>query len=242
MLYLTLNWIKWFLSSFPLSLVSDSILVLQITGFYKGLQVSRCKVWNIIDRTTVVKLERYHLKHHIRGAKDRSIYHQKIKIKHLANAASGHPLQSNQPDDYKPKSPLNSVINALDAFYRFSRPHTVIGTVKFMFNDNYDIDSLELRVIGWSPRFHLYLSTNPTYTGSSCFCVFGFYRERTKLKANLTFFSTGIEYCVSCSPCSWKGVRYFSTILHRSFGGNTPSIFDHLKSFVLHWINAICKH
>lgn len=184
MLYLTLNWIKWFLSSFPLSLVSDSILVLQITGFYKGLQVSRCKVWNIIDRTTVVKLERYHLKHHIRGAKDRSIYHQKIKIKHLANAASGHPLQSNQPDDYKPKSPLNSVINALDAFYRFSRPHTVIGTVKFLFND---IDSLELRVIGWSPRFHLYLSTNPTYTGSSCFCVFGFYRERTKLKLTLLF-------------------------------------------------------
>lgn len=187
MLYLTLNWIKWFLSSLPLSLVSDSILVLQITGFYKGLQVSRCKVWNIIDRTTVVKLERYHLKHHIRGAKDRSIYHQKIKIKHLANAASGHPLQSNQPDDYKPKSPLNSVINALDAFYRFSRPHTVIGTVKFMFNDNYDIDSLELRVIGWSPRFHLYLFTNPTYTGSSCFCVFGFYRERTKLKLTLLF-------------------------------------------------------
>lgn len=184
MLYLTLNWIKWFLSSFPLSLVSDSILVLQITGFYKGLQVSRCKVWNIIDRTTVVKLERYHLKHHIRGAKDRSIYHQKIKIKHLANAASGHPLQSNQPDDYKPKSPLNSVINALDAFYRFSRPHTVIGTVKFLFND---IDSLELRVIGWSPRFHLYLFTNPTYTGSSCFCVFGFYRERTKLKLTLLF-------------------------------------------------------
>lgn len=184
MLYLTLNWIKWFLSSLPLSLVSDSILVLQITGFYKGLQVSRCKVWNIIDRTSVVKLERHHLKHHIRGAKDRSIYHQKIKIKHLANAASGHPLQSNQPDDYKPKSPLNSVINALDAFYRFSRPHTVIGTVKFLFND---IDSLELRVIGWSPRFHLYLSTNPTYTGSSCFCVFGFYRERTKLKLTLLF-------------------------------------------------------
>ncbi|KAH9805872.1 homogentisate phytyltransferase 1 [Citrus sinensis] len=116
-------------------------------SFYKGLQVSRCKVWNIIDRTSVVKLERHHLKHHIRGAKDRSIYHQKIKIKHLANAASGHPLQSNQPDDYKPKSPLNSVINALDAFYRFSRPHTVIGTVKFMFNDNYDIDSLELRAL-----------------------------------------------------------------------------------------------
>lgn len=184
MLYLTLNWIKWFLSSLPLSLVSDSILVLQITGFYKGLQVSRCKVWNIIDRSSVVKLERHHLKHHIRGAKDRSIYHQKIKIKHLANAASGHPLQSNQPDDYKPKSPLNSVINALDAFYRFSRPHTVIGTVKFLFND---IDSLELRVIGWSPRFHLYLSTNPTYTGSSCFCVFGFYRERTKLKLTLLF-------------------------------------------------------
>jgi len=32
---------------------------------------------------------------------------------------------------FDPKSVLDSVKNSLDAFYRFSRPHTVIGTVKF---------------------------------------------------------------------------------------------------------------
>ncbi|PON92366.1 Prenyltransferase [Trema orientale] len=44
----------------------------------------------------------------------------------LANA-TGQPLES-EPGAYTPKSVRNPIIDALDAFYRFSRPHTVIGT------------------------------------------------------------------------------------------------------------------
>ncbi|PPS07772.1 hypothetical protein GOBAR_AA12876 [Gossypium barbadense] len=51
---------------------------------------------------------------------------QKSNTKFLVNATSGHPLES-EPKAY-PNTPWNSAKNALDAFYRFSRPHTVIGT------------------------------------------------------------------------------------------------------------------
>ncbi|XP_042060507.1 homogentisate phytyltransferase 1, chloroplastic-like isoform X2 [Salvia splendens] len=43
--------------------------------------------------------------------------------KYVANSSSGHSLES-EPS----KSPLGPVQQAFDAFYRFSRPHTVIGT------------------------------------------------------------------------------------------------------------------
>ncbi|XP_047952347.1 homogentisate phytyltransferase 1, chloroplastic-like isoform X2 [Salvia hispanica] len=43
--------------------------------------------------------------------------------KYVVNSASGHPLES-EPS----KNPLDQVKQAFDAFYRFSRPHTVIGT------------------------------------------------------------------------------------------------------------------
>lgn len=49
---------------------------------------------------------------------------------YLVRAASGQPLES-KPGAYNPKSIGDSVKSALDAFYRFSRPHTVVGTVKF---------------------------------------------------------------------------------------------------------------
>ncbi|XP_062093920.1 homogentisate phytyltransferase 1, chloroplastic-like [Humulus lupulus] len=44
----------------------------------------------------------------------------------LVNAADGQPLES------EPKNVLNSVKDSLDAFYRFSRPHAVIGTYCFL--------------------------------------------------------------------------------------------------------------
>ncbi|KAG6421249.1 hypothetical protein SASPL_117799 [Salvia splendens] len=46
--------------------------------------------------------------------------------KYVVNSSSGHSLES-EPS----KSPLGPVQQAFDAFYRFSRPHTVIGTVRF---------------------------------------------------------------------------------------------------------------
>lgn len=61
------------------------------------------------------------------GGSDGSIIptDRKLKERFLVHASSEHPLES-QPS----KSPWNSVHDAVDAFYRFSRPHTVIGTVR----------------------------------------------------------------------------------------------------------------
>ncbi|KAL0316636.1 UNVERIFIED_CONTAM: Homogentisate phytyltransferase 1, chloroplastic, partial [Sesamum radiatum] len=44
-------------------------------------------------------------------------------LKYIVSSASGHSLESEPP-----KTPWRSVQQAVDAFYRFSRPHTVIGT------------------------------------------------------------------------------------------------------------------
>lgn len=49
------------------------------------------------------------------------------------NAASGQPLESG-PGEFNSGRIGDSVKNAVDAFYRFSRPHTVIGTVKCLFS------------------------------------------------------------------------------------------------------------
>lgn len=50
----------------------------------------------------------------------------------LANSASEYPIESDPGTGaFTPKSPRKSVQDVLDAFYRFSRPHTVIGTVRF---------------------------------------------------------------------------------------------------------------
>ncbi|CAN0911138.1 Homogentisate phytyltransferase 1, chloroplastic, partial [Linum grandiflorum] len=57
---------------------------------------------------------------------------QRSRTKLVVNATSGQPLES-EPGGYGSKSTLDSLKKSLDAFYRFSRPHTVIGTVKFPF-------------------------------------------------------------------------------------------------------------
>ncbi|CAN0911145.1 Homogentisate phytyltransferase 1, chloroplastic, partial [Linum grandiflorum] len=54
-------------------------------------------------------------------------HHQVRAIKLVVNATSGQPLES-EPGGYGSKSTLDSLKKSLDAFYRFSRPHTVIGT------------------------------------------------------------------------------------------------------------------
>ncbi|TXG61078.1 hypothetical protein EZV62_012441 [Acer yangbiense] len=98
-------------------------------GTYVGVQFLRCKAWNILERCSVVRSQWHHMKHHDRSVEERSIFHKKNNKKFLANAAAGHPLES-EPESgaYKRKSTSNPITNAFDAFYRFSRPHTVIGT------------------------------------------------------------------------------------------------------------------
>ncbi|KAJ0089475.1 hypothetical protein Patl1_14233 [Pistacia atlantica] len=85
------------------------------------VRVSRAKSWNILEKSRV------------RAIEPRSTFHQRNNPKFLANSASGNPLDC-EPEAYKPKSISDMVTKAIDAFYRFSRPHTIIGTVKFTFD------------------------------------------------------------------------------------------------------------
>ncbi|KAE8676620.1 putative homogentisate phytyltransferase 1 [Hibiscus syriacus] len=95
-------------------------------GFSRRVQVSTCNSHNIIENFYTKRFQQHAVKHHARGIQETSTASQKSSTKFLAKATSGHPLESD-PGAY-PNTPWNSVKNALDAFYRFSRPHTVIGT------------------------------------------------------------------------------------------------------------------
>uniref|UniRef100_A0A0V0I7L5 Putative homogentisate phytyltransferase 1, chloroplastic-like n=1 Tax=Solanum chacoense TaxID=4108 RepID=A0A0V0I7L5_SOLCH len=72
-----------------------------------------------------MKLQRQYITQEHVGGSDLSTIaaDKKLKGRFLVHASSEHPLES-QPS----KSPWDSVHDAVDAFYRFSRPHTIIGT------------------------------------------------------------------------------------------------------------------
>lgn len=57
----------------------------------------------------------------------KSVLYWRCNTKYLVNAASESPLES-ETAAYRPKSLWESLQDALNAFYKFSRPHTVIGT------------------------------------------------------------------------------------------------------------------
>ncbi|XP_021276781.1 homogentisate phytyltransferase 1, chloroplastic isoform X2 [Herrania umbratica] len=91
-----------------------------------GVQVPACSSDNAVGKFYTLKFRRHVIKHYGRGIQDTPTAFQKSNTKFLPNATSDHPLES-EPAAY-PKNTWNSVKNALDAFYRFSRPHTIIGT------------------------------------------------------------------------------------------------------------------
>lgn len=99
-------------------------------GSYVAGKLSGGGAWNILNMHLDVRPQQHLLRHHIGRFGERTTFNKRIAKKCLVNAASGHPLESG-PGASKPKSIGDSFKNALDAFYRFSRPHTVIGTVKF---------------------------------------------------------------------------------------------------------------
>ena len=68
--------------------------------------------------------------HHVGAGHERHAFHQSQNKKFVASATSEQPLESD-PGAYHDNNPWKSVPDAFDAFYRFSRPHTVIGTVRF---------------------------------------------------------------------------------------------------------------
>ncbi|XP_062095069.1 homogentisate phytyltransferase 1, chloroplastic [Humulus lupulus] len=91
------------------------------SGSYAAYNVSRFRAWNVREKHCCTGLQPSSLKHCTKGI-ETSISYQRPNKRFLVNAADGRPLES------EPKNVLNSVKDSLDAFYRFSRPHTVIGT------------------------------------------------------------------------------------------------------------------
>ncbi|XP_010688453.2 probable homogentisate phytyltransferase 1, chloroplastic isoform X2 [Beta vulgaris subsp. vulgaris] len=92
-----------------------------------SIQGSRSKEWSFLERFCSVRFPRHLVgKQTVTGQK-RSIVCPTYSRKRLVVACCGQPLES-EPDVYDSKTLWNSLSNFLDAFYRFSRPHTVIGT------------------------------------------------------------------------------------------------------------------
>ncbi|XP_058207797.1 homogentisate phytyltransferase 1, chloroplastic-like [Rhododendron vialii] len=99
-----------------------------------GVPFPRCRVRNMLEKYRTVKLQRGLVAQHVARNNEISSAYQSRSAKHIANAASSQPLESepgaleSEPGAYHPKNPRESMQDALNAFYRFSRPHTVIGT------------------------------------------------------------------------------------------------------------------
>ncbi|KAL7093122.1 hypothetical protein ACP275_11G023500 [Erythranthe tilingii] len=107
-------------SSSPLSFPLTADLCSLPTG-----HVLKCKAFGNLKRhcavPTILRVQRSNSIHqHCKSIGQRSIkLNQRKNLKFIVNSASEHSIES---------EPSRSPSNALDAFYRFSRPHTVIGT------------------------------------------------------------------------------------------------------------------
>ncbi|KAL0334395.1 UNVERIFIED_CONTAM: Homogentisate phytyltransferase 1, chloroplastic [Sesamum angustifolium] len=86
--------------------------------------VLRCKAFKSVQRLYAERLQEQRQNLMLQHVK-RSIItlNPRKHLKYIVSSASGHSLESEPP-----KTPWRSVQQAVDAFYRFSRPHTVIGT------------------------------------------------------------------------------------------------------------------
>ncbi|KAJ6914152.1 hypothetical protein NC651_016420 [Populus alba x Populus x berolinensis] len=83
-----------------------------------SVQVSSCRAWKILERQNAVRFQQ----HHSGCTVIKSTIYQENNAKFLVHVASGQPPESG------PESTSKSVRSTLDVFYRFSRPHSVIGT------------------------------------------------------------------------------------------------------------------
>ncbi|CAI0558039.1 unnamed protein product [Linum tenue] len=86
--------------------------------------------WAKLEGCSFKSFQRGHSRHKLKSIKEQSFSQQRSHTKLLSiNATSGsQPLESD-PEAYgAPNSASDLVKNAFDAFYRFSRPHTVVGT------------------------------------------------------------------------------------------------------------------
>lgn len=102
-------------------------------GSHVALRASRCRTWNILEHNCALRCQSNLVRHNFGSFDDKFAFNEKRKTRLLASAASEQPIESD-PGACHPQNRWKSMQNALDAFYRFSRPHTVIGTVRFKFN------------------------------------------------------------------------------------------------------------
>lgn len=91
------------------------------------LRILRCQAWNTIESYSATNCRQHLVMQHAGGFTNNLSLYRRGDTKFLVNAASEQPLES-EPLSYQPKSLQGSLQNALNAFYKFSRPHTVIGT------------------------------------------------------------------------------------------------------------------
>lgn len=98
-------------------------LSLRSKGPLVSNQVPKCAAWNVGQCFRISTFRNSLSDHHIQCEK--SSLHKRPDKKGLVNATSGQSFES-EPD-YSP-SLWKSMQTAIDVFYRFSRPHTVIGT------------------------------------------------------------------------------------------------------------------
>ncbi|KAJ4958703.1 hypothetical protein NE237_025814 [Protea cynaroides] len=91
------------------------------------VKVSKGRSWSSLQAYNFERLEGYPTNHYVRTIGLKSASYKKHVKKYVVNATSGYPVES-EPEAYNPKDIWESVKTALNVFYRFSRPHTVIGT------------------------------------------------------------------------------------------------------------------
>ena len=123
-----------FMRSFILGIPWKQYLIIffsmKCNGSSIDTQASRFRTWNMSEKYYPIKLQRGLVAHQVARSNEISTVYQSCRAKHIVNATSGQPLES-EPGAYHPKNHWKSMQDGLNAFYRFSRPHTVIGTVRF---------------------------------------------------------------------------------------------------------------
>ncbi|KAK4755753.1 hypothetical protein SAY87_009510 [Trapa incisa] len=96
--------------------------------FRKACSATASSCWLQVPRSRTLNiLHKYSLEYYLKNGSHTLSFYQRSDRTYLVNATSDHHLEAD-PGTYDSKNPWNSVKNAVDAFYRFSRPHTVIGT------------------------------------------------------------------------------------------------------------------
>uniref|UniRef100_A0A803NE80 Uncharacterized protein n=1 Tax=Chenopodium quinoa TaxID=63459 RepID=A0A803NE80_CHEQI len=89
-----------------------------------AIQGSKFKEWSLIEGICNVRYQRQLVENHTITGQRKHMLSPTYSRKRLVVACHGQSLES-EPNAYEPKNIWNSIINFLDAFYRFSRPHTV---------------------------------------------------------------------------------------------------------------------